>query len=149
VGNAPHTALTVRHPADSPIILVPAPPTLSLTFPVALRTLRRSGGDRTGLNSRRPTESGDRHFAVLSVLSAALGGLRDSLTVRGEVFRGLGVAQDGGAFLDVGPSQQGQQVGDRAAGIVIDRGAGNGAVTSPEFSRTEGSSGRTQGVQPL
>lgn len=101
---------------------------LGFVFSVVLGALCGCGGDGVCFGSCRSVEGGDGRLPCLVVLGAALGGLSCSLAGCGEFFGGVGVAGDGGGFVDVATVQQSQQVGDGAAGVVIDPDAGGGKV---------------------
>ncbi len=68
---------------------------------VALCALGCGCRDGQDFGTRRPAEGGDRCVAVLVVLGTALGCFSGPLTGGGESFCGVGVACDGGAFLNV------------------------------------------------
>ncbi len=93
-------------------------------FSVVLGALCGGFGDGACFGSCWSVEGCDGSFSRLVVLGATLRGLSCPLASCGEFFGGVGVAGDGGGFVDVAAVQQGQQVGDGPAGVVIDPDAG-------------------------
>jgi len=93
-------------------------------FSVALGALGSCGGDGVCLGACGSVEGGDGYLPGLVVLGAALGCFSCPLAGSGEFVRCVGVAGDGGGFVDVAAVQQGEEIGDGSAGVVIDPDAG-------------------------